>query len=79
MNVDDRCVYYTTNPVTFVAKFTEKGSAVMLMLIFFFLWSLIGLILGFILKLIFHILPIKTIIALCLIGYGLHMLGIHFI
>lgn len=51
----------------------------MLLLIFFILWSLIGAILGLILKIIFHILPIKTIIALCLIGYGLHMLGIHFL
>lgn len=51
----------------------------MLLLIFFLIWSIIGTILGFILKVIFHILPIKTIIALCLIGYALHMLGIHFL
>lgn len=51
----------------------------MLLLIFFLIWSIIGTILGFILKVIFHILPTKTIIVLCLIGYALHMLGIHFL
>lgn len=50
----------------------------MLLLLFFLLWSIIGTILGFVLKIVFHILPIKTIIILCLIGYGLHMFGIHF-
>ena len=57
----------------------KKGAVIMLLLIFFLIWSIIGTILGFILKVIFHILPIKTIIALCLIGYALHMLGIHFL
>ena len=50
----------------------------MLFLIFFFLWSLIGLILGFILKLIFKILPIKTILIICLIGFLLNLLGVSF-
>lgn len=49
----------------------------MLFLIFFALWSIIGTIVGLILKIVFRVLPIKTIIVLCLIGYGLHMLGIH--
>lgn len=57
----------------------KKGAVIMLLLIFFLIWSIIGTILGFILKVIFHILPIKTIIAFCLIGYALHMLGIHFL
>lgn len=51
----------------------------MLLLIFFFVWSIIAAVLGFILKIVFHILPIKTIITVCLIGYALHMLGIHFL
>ena len=51
----------------------------MILFLFFLLWSLIGAILGFILKLIFHILPVKTILAVCLIGYGLNLLGIHFL
>lgn len=48
-----------------------------MLLIFFFLWSIIGAILGLLLKIIFRILPIKIIILSCLIGYGLHMLGIY--
>ena len=51
----------------------------MLFLIFFILWSIICVILGFILKIVFRILPIKTIIVLCLIGYGIHMLEIYFL
>ena len=47
--------------------------------IFFILWSIIGLILSVILRLIFHILPVKTIIILCLIGCGLHMFGANFL
>lgn len=49
----------------------------MFFFIFFLVWSLIGTILGFLLKLIFHVLPIKAILTLCLLGYGLHMLGIY--
>ena len=50
----------------------------MLLFIFFLIWSLIGAIIGLVLKFIFHILPIKTIMAICLIGYGLHMLELYF-
>lgn len=49
----------------------------MLLFLFFLLWSFIGTIIGFILRLVFRILPIKTIIVLCLIGYCLHMAGIY--
>lgn len=49
----------------------------MMLLLFFALWSLIGTIIGLILKIAFRILPIKTIIVLCLAGYALHSLGFY--
>lgn len=49
----------------------------MIFLIFFALWSIIGTIIGLILKIVFRILPIKTIIVLCLLGYALHSLGFY--
>ena len=72
--------YNTVRPFLYeaitVTDLERKSS--MLILILFFLWSLIGFLAGFVLRVIFHILPVKTIIAVCLICYGLHMLGISF-
>lgn len=49
------------------------------LLLFFLLWSFAGMILGFVLRFIFHILPVKTILLLCFAGYVLHMLSLHFL
>lgn len=49
----------------------------MLFFIFFLMWSFIGAVIGLVLKLVFRILPIKMILFLCIIGYGLHMAGIY--